>query len=255
MIRLTGLRKSFDGGRNHALDGIDLEVPDGGFVAVVGESGSGKSTLVKTINRLVTPDAGTVEIDGRAVNSEPAPSLRRRIGYVFQAVGLFPHLSVAENIAITPRLLGWDRARIARRVDEMLDLVRLPRDYAARRPDALSGGQRQRVGIARALASEPRIVLLDEAFGALDPITRDSVGRDYRALHDKLGLTTVMITHDMLEAVLLADRIAVVRAGRLLADGSPAELARDDADPYVRELMDAPRRQAERVAERLGTAG
>jgi osmoprotectant transport system ATP-binding protein len=140
------------------------------------------------------------------------------------------------------------------RVETLLDLVRLPRAYGERRPDALSGGQRQRVGIARALAAEPQIVLLDEAFGALDPITRDALGQDYRHLHDQLGLTTVMITHDMLEAVLLADEIAVMRAGRLIAEGSPGALAREDVNPYVRELMDAPRRQAARVAARLGVS-
>ncbi|MGC1302429.1 MAG: ABC transporter ATP-binding protein [Caulobacteraceae bacterium] len=255
MITLLGVCKSFDGGRTQAVDHVDLEVPKGGFLAIVGESGSGKSTLVKIINRLVEPDAGSVEIEGGPVGKEPAHLLRRRIGYVFQAVGLFPHLSVAENIGVTPRLLGWAPARIAGRVEELLDLVRLPRAYGGRRPDALSGGQRQRVGIARALAAEPAIVLLDEAFGALDPITRTSLGDDYRRLHDHLGLTTVMITHDVAEAVLLADRIAVMKTGRLLAVGSPDELSTENVDTYVRELMDTPRRQAERLAARLDGKG
>ena len=153
---------------------------------------------------------------------------------------------------MTPRLLGWPAVRIAERVETLLDLVRLPRDYAGRAPSELSGGQRQRVGIARALAAEPRIVLLDEAFGALDPITREALGHDYRALHERLGLTTVMITHDVLEAVMLADRIAVMQSGRLLAEGAPSDLLAETAPAYVRELMASPRRQAERVAERLG---
>ncbi len=173
--------------------------------------------------------------------------LRRRIGYVFQSGGLFPHISVADNIGITPKLLGTPAAEIAARVDELLDLVRLDRaQYRDRFPHELSGGQRQRVGVARALAAQPRIVLMDEPFGALDPLTRDALGDDYRALHRKLGLTTVMITHDMTEAILLADRIAVMRAGRLLAQGTPAELSAS-ADAYVGELLRTPRRQAERL--------
>ena len=254
MIAWRGVSKAFDGGPR-AVDNVTLEAADGGLLAIVGESGSGKSTLVRMLNRLVEPDAGEVEIDGAPVGRGPPHALRRRIGYVFQAIGLFPHLSVAENIAVTPRLLGWTPARIVQRVETLLDLVRLPRDYGGRRPAALSGGQRQRVGIARALAAEPRIVLLDEAFGALDPLTREALGRDYRALHDQLGLTTVMITHDVLEAVVLADRMAVMQSGRLLAEGAPAELMAEDAPAYVRELMASPRRQAERVAERLGLVG
>jgi osmoprotectant transport system ATP-binding protein len=173
--------------------------------------------------------------------------LRRRIGYVFQSGGLFPHMSVADNIAITPRLTGRPAAEISARVDELLDLVRLERaEFRDRFPHELSGGQRQRVGVARALAARPRILLMDEPFGALDPLTRDALGDDYRALHRKLGLTTVMITHDVTEAILLADRIAVMHAGRLLAEGTPSELS-DSRDPYVGELLRKPRRQAERL--------
>ena len=167
---------------------------------------------------------------------------------MFQGVGLFPHMTVAENIAITPRLLGWDEARIAARVDELLDLVRLERaEHRDRLPAQLSGGERQRVGVARAIAAQPKIVLMDEPFGALDPLTRDALGEDYRRLHDELGLTTVMITHDTLEAVLLADRIAVIRDGRIVADGTPRELMTAPQDDYVRELMATPRRQADRL--------
>jgi len=196
---------------------------------------------------LVEPDNGAILIDGRPVGDSPPHDLRRHIGYVFQSIGLFPHLSVAENIGITPELLGWSRKKIAARVAELLAMVELPADYASRMPDALSGGQRQRVGIARALAARPRILLMDEPFGALDPITRDSLGNECRRLHDALGLTTVMVTHDILEAVLLADRIVVLRDGRIVADGTPRALLTDPPDENVRALMDMPLRQASRV--------
>jgi len=177
-------------------------------------------------------------------------ALRRRIGYVFQEVGLFPHMTVAENIAITPRLLAWDQARMAERVDELLELVRLASIYRNRMPHQLSGGERQRVGIARALAARPEIMLMDEPLAALDPLTRDALGQDYRRMHDALGLTTVMITHDVLEALGLADRIAVLRAGSVVCDGAPsAVMACEHA--YVRELMQTPRKIAERVAALL----
>src|SRR5207302_8619657 len=160
--------------------------------------------------------------------------LRRKIGYVFQEIGLFPHLSVAENIAVTPKLLGWDRKRIDARVANLLGLVDLPLEVAARAPAELSGGQRQRVGVARALAAEPKLMLMDEPFGALDPLTRDALGTDYRSLHDRLSLTTVMVTHDMAEAVLLADRIVVLREGRIVADGRPADLLASTTDAGAR---------------------
>jgi len=239
-------------GAQAALDGVDLAVAEGEFVALVGGSGSGKTTLLKTINGLIRPDAGGVTVAGQDVGATPAHLVRRRIGYVFQEVGLFPHLTVAENIGVTPRLLGWDKVRIAGRVAELLDLVALPREVGSRTPAALSGGQRQRVGVARALAAEPRLMLMDEPFGALDPVTRDALGADYRALHERLGLTTVMVTHDMAEAVLLADRIVVLKSGRILADGTPAALLARSQDADVRALLEAPKRQAERLRERLG---
>ena len=233
---------------------MSLEIPAGQFVALVGASGSGKTTLLKTINRLIVPDAGEVRVAGADTGGVPAHQLRRRIGYVFQEIGLFPHLSIAENIAITPKLLGWERTRMTGRVDDLLDLVALPREVATRAPSELSGGQRQRVGVARALAAEPKIMLMDEPFGALDPLTRDALGTDYRALHEKLGLTTVMVTHDMTEAVLLADRIVVLEAGSIVADGRPGELLASTDNPEVRALLEAPRRQAERLRQRLEAA-
>lgn len=249
-IELSGVSKRY--GVQMALDGVDLRIGAGEFVALVGGSGSGKTTLLKTINRLVRPDAGTVTVGGRDVSGIQPHLLRRGIGYVFQEVGLFPHLTVAENIGVTPRLLGWSRARVAERVTTLLALADLPAEVAGRAPAALSGGQRQRVGVARALAAEPAVMLMDEPFGALDPITRDALGSDYRGLHDRLGLTTVMVTHDMAEAVLLADRVVVLKAGRVLADGAPAELLAHSEDADVRALLDAPRRQAERLRARLG---
>jgi osmoprotectant transport system ATP-binding protein len=247
LIVFAHVGKSFDGGRVRAVDDVSLNVAAGEFLAIVGGSGSGKTTLLRLANRLIDADSGTVTVEGQDVRAADPVALRRRIGYVFQSGGLFPHLSVAGNIGITPKLSGTHAPKISARVDELLDLVRLDRiEYRERFPHELSGGQRQRVGVARALAAAPKIVLMDEPFGALDPLTRDALGDDFSALHTKLGLTTVMITHDMGEAILLADRIAVMRAGRLVAQGTPLELSRN-ADPYVAELLSTPRRQAERL--------
>jgi osmoprotectant transport system ATP-binding protein len=230
------------------LNGVSLEIRAREFLAIVGPSGSGKTTLLRLINRLIDPSAGSVRVNGEDVQTVDAVALRRRIGYVFQGIGLFPHMTVAENIAITPRLLGWDEARMAARVDELIRLVRLDAtQHRERFPTELSGGEGQRVGLARALAAEPVIMLMDEPFGALDPLTRDALGEDYRRLHGELGLTTVMVTHDMIEAILLADRIVVVRNGRIVADGTPDALLNGAQNDYVRELMAAPRRQAERL--------
>ncbi|HML12886.1 MAG TPA: ATP-binding cassette domain-containing protein [Xanthobacteraceae bacterium] len=247
-IAFDNVSKTYEDGRVRALDGVSLDVAEREFVAVVGPSGSGKTTLLQLVNRLAEPTSGTVAVEGADVRAADPIALRRRIGYVFQGIGLFPHMTVAENIAVTPRLLGWDARRRAARVEELIDLVRLSREQAARYPHQLSGGERQRVGVARALAAKPRIVVMDEPFGALDPINRDAIGRDYRHLHDELGLSTVMITHDMLEAVLLADRIAVMQAGRVIAQGTPHELMTGAHGGYVDELMTTPRRQAERLS-------
>jgi len=244
-ITLEGVTKHFGDGAP-ALDGVSLSVRPREFLAVVGASGSGKTTLLRLINRLSEPSAGTLRVGGADVTTLDPIALRRRIGYVFQEVGLFPHMTVAENIAITPRLLGWEKARMAARVDELLGLMRLDGSYRARFPHQLSGGERQRVGVARALAAGPEMVLMDEPFAALDPLTRDALGQDYRALHDALGLTTLMITHDMIEALGLADRIAVLRAGAVIAQGAPAALI-DHEHAYVRELMQTPRKLAARV--------
>ena len=255
LIAYTHVAKTFDGGRVLAVDDVSLEVAEGEFVAIVGGSGSGKTTLLRLANRLIEVDRGSITVEGEDISRADPIGLRRRIGYVFQSGGLFPHMTVSGNIGVTPKLLGWEAPEISARVDELLDLVRLDRaQYRDRLPHELSGGQRQRVGVARALAAKPRIVLMDEPFGALDPLTRDALGDDYRALHRKLALTTVMITHDMTEAILLADRVAVMRGGKLLAQGTPAELSHSD-DAYVGELLRTPRRQAERLGALLPRGG
>jgi len=255
LIEIDRIAKSFDGGRSFAVREASLTVPAGTFVALVGASGSGKTTTLKVINRLIEPDRGEVRIEGMPVAKIEAPVLRRRIGYVFQGIGLFPHLRISENIGITPKLLGWPPPEIAERTREVLALVGLPETYLARFPDALSGGERQRVAVARAIAARPRIVLMDEPFGQLDPVIRDAIGSAYRALHEQLGLTTVMVTHDVQEAVLLADQIVVMAGGRVAARGTPHALMASRNDPDVSALMDMPRRQAERVRAVLSDAG
>ncbi len=247
MIELQGVSKRYSGVL--AVGPIDLVVAEGQFVALLGGSGSGKTTTLKMINRLVAPDSGIVRVRGADVADQPAHTLRRSIGYVFQEVGLFPHMSVAENLAVGPRLAGWDAARIAPRTEELLRLVKLPPEVARRLPAQLSGGQRQRVGLARALAAGPTIMLMDEPFGALDPITREALGTDYRALHESLRLTTVMVTHDVTEALLLADRVVVLEAGKIIADGPPSDLLDPAYEGPAHELMEAPRRAAARLAE------
>ena len=254
VISVEHAAKSYGDGRP-ALDHVSLAVREREFVAIVGPSGSGKTTLLRLVNRLTEPSGGVVRVHGEDVRAVDAIALRRRIGYAFQGIGLFPHMTVAENIGVTPKLLGWDAARIGRRVKELIELVRLdPALHGERFPHQLSGGERQRVGVARAIAAGPRIVLMDEPFGALDPLTRDALGQDCRRLHDDLGLTTVMITHDVLEALLLADRIVVMNEGRIVADGTPQRLMAQDGDPYTRQLMQTPRRQAERLQALLGAS-
>ncbi|HEY0236367.1 MAG TPA: ATP-binding cassette domain-containing protein [Afipia sp.] len=254
-IAFDRVTKTFDGGATRAVDDVSLDIAQGEFLAIVGGSGSGKTTLLRLVNRLIEPDSGTVRVHGEDVGHGDPIALRRSIGYVFQSGGLFPHMSVAQNIGITPRLLGEDEAAISTRVDELIDLVRLDRaQHRDRFPHELSGGQRQRVGVARALAANPKIILMDEPFGALDPLTRAALADDYHALHRNLHLTTVMITHDMAEALLFADRVGVMRQGRLLACGTAGDLTRVD-DDYVRQLIGTPRRQAEQLQSLLSKDG
>ena len=228
-----------------AVDAVSLDVDPGSFVALVGASGSGKSTLLKTVNRLVSPSEGRVLIDGVDVSDGPAWQVRRRIGYVFQNVGLFPHLSVAENVALPLRLDGRDDPA---RVETLLDTVELPRSLAGRMPAELSGGQRQRVGVARALATDPKLLLMDEPFGALDPVTRESLGQAIGRLQRERGLTVLMVTHDMAEALLGASRVLVMERGRIAADTTPAALVAGDGGKIAQALVAVPRAQAERIA-------
>ena len=243
-MSFESVTKRYPGGAV-AVDDVSLELARGSFVALVGSSGSGKSTLLKTINRLIVPSAGLVRIDGADVAEGPAHALRRRIGYVFQNIGLFPHITVGENVAIGLRLAGTRDT--AARVAALLDLVDLPQAFATRMPEALSGGQRQRVGVARALATAPGLLLLDEPFGALDPVTRDQLGTAVRALHDRLGLTTIMVTHDMAEALILADRVLVMDAGRIVADATPQALLAGQGGAVAGALVAVPRAQARRL--------
>ena len=223
-----------------ALDEVTLEMGRGTITAIVGTSGSGKSTLLRTINRLIRPTAGRVLVDGRDVGDIPGEELRRGIGYVIQGYGLFPHWSVARNIGTVPSLLGWPKQRIRARVDELLEMFGLdPGLYRAKRPHELSGGEQQRVGVARALAAEPAILLMDEPFGSLDPIIRGKAQEDLLAIQRRLGLTIVLVTHDFDEAILLGDRIAVMSFGRVLQYATPAELLAHPAEGFVEQLVGA----------------
>jgi osmoprotectant transport system ATP-binding protein len=248
MISLRAVSKRYPNGVT-AVEDLSLEVERGEIVVLVGASGCGKTTTLKMINRLVEPTRGEIRVAGRDVAGRDPNELRRSIGYVFQGIGLFPHHSVAENIAAVPELLGWDARRIAARVEELLELVGLPPgEYRERRPHELSGGQQQRVGVARALAAESQLLLMDEPFGALDPITRDGLQQELIAMRARLDLTIALVTHDVSEALLLADRVAVLEQGRLLQVGTPGELFASPADPRVAQLLATPRRQAERLS-------
>ena len=236
-IEFRQVSKRFDNG-GLAVDNLSFVVEAGTTMALVGPSGCGKTTSLKMINRLIEPTGGEILVGGRSIVSMGLFELRRSLGYVIQYVGLFPHMTVAENIGVVPHLLGWPKARIQARIDELLDLVGLaPREFRDRRPRALSGGQQQRVGVARALASDPPVLLMDEPFGALDPITRDRLQDELIRIQRKLRKTIVVVTHDMDEAVRLADRIAVLRAGKLVQIGSPAEVLAAPADAFVADLL------------------
>lgn len=236
MIEIENISKRY--GEETVVDGVSLNVERGTLTVVVGTSGSGKTTLLRMINRLVEPTSGTIRIDGKDNRSEPAFQLRRRIGYAIQGHGLFPHRTVAENIATVPLLLGWEKPRIDARVTELLQLFQLdPALFAPRYPHELSGGQQQRVGVARALAAEPGVLLMDEPFGALDPVIRAKAQDDLLAIQKRFGTTIVLVTHDMEEAIHLGDRIAVMDAGRLLQYGRPAEILARPASAFVETLI------------------
>jgi osmoprotectant transport system ATP-binding protein len=248
MIEVRRLTKRF--GRAPAVSELSFSVAAGELLVLVGGSGSGKTTTLKMINRLVEPTSGTVRIADRDVSELAGHVLRRQVGYVFQRIGLFPHMTVWQNVALPLTLFGWNAERIRARVGEVLELVELDPPLRHRWPAELSGGQQQRVGVARGLVAEPKVMLLDEPFGALDPLTRDRLQQAFQSIRGRLGLTAVFVTHDMAEALLLGDRVAVMRAGRLVQVGTPRELLAAPADDYVERLLETPRRQA-RALERL----
>jgi osmoprotectant transport system ATP-binding protein len=236
MIEIRNLSKNFDG--KAAVEDVSFIVEPRSFCALVGTSGSGKSTTLRMINRLIEPSAGQVLIDGEDVAGIPGDELRRRIGYAIQGIGLFPHRTVFENIATVPKLLGWSKGDIEQRVAELLELFHLDFDlFAHQMPRQLSGGQQQRVGVARALAAKPNLLLMDEPFGALDPITRDYLQGELLQIQKQLGVTIIMVTHDMEEAIRMADMIAVMDQGRLQQYASPQDLLRHPNEGYVKELV------------------
>jgi osmoprotectant transport system ATP-binding protein len=242
MIRLEAVGKTFPGAATPAVGSLTLDVAEGEIVMLVGPSGCGKTTTLRMINRLAEPTSGRILIDGRDIAGVDPVELRRGIGYVIQRVGLFPHLSVAGNIGTVPDLLGWDEARVADRVAELADLVEIDRDMLDRYPHELSGGQRQRVGVARALAADPPVLLMDEPFGAVDPIVRGRLQEQLRSLQARLHKTIVFVTHDIDEAILLGDRVAVLDVGGVLAQYDPPEaLLRDPANQFVADFLGAER--------------
>lgn len=246
MIEINSVSKSWDDGKSFVVKNVSLTVPRGQVLALLGGSGSGKSTTVKMINRLIEPTSGTIQVDGVNVMDTNPIELRRRIGYVFQGIGLFPHHTISGNVALIPRMLAWDEERIKKRTTELLELVGLPeKEFGNRLPSQLSGGQRQRVGFARALAAGPKVMLLDEPFGALDPVTRDNLQLEFQSIQRSFGLTAVIVTHDMAEALLLADRIAVMFNGEVLREGSPRDLLANPGNDYVAKLLETPRRHSE----------
>lgn len=223
-----------------AVDVVRLGVPEHCFTVFLGPSGCGKTTLLKMTNRLIEPSSGTILLDGGDVRQAEVTSIRRRMGYVIQQVGLFPHMTVAQNVAVVPDLLKWDKVHVRERVDELLELVHLPPgEFRGRYPAQLSGGQQQRVGLARALAGDPELLLMDEPFGAIDAITRTSLQDELMDLHQRLGKTILFVTHDVDEALRLADRIVVLRAGKVVQYGEPCELLNHPADEFVRALLGA----------------
>jgi osmoprotectant transport system ATP-binding protein len=238
MIQIEQLSKQY--GDTTVVDHVSMVIEPRTITTIVGTSGSGKSTLLRMINRLVEPSSGRVLIDGSDTTAEPAHLLRRRIGYAIQGLGLFPHRTIAENIGTVPRLLGWAQDRIDERVDELLQLFQLePAAYAAKYPHELSGGQQQRVGVARALAAKPNVLLMDEPFGALDPIIRAKAQDDLLGVQRKLGTTVILVTHDIDEAFRLGHRVAVMSQGRLLQHDRPEQLITQPADPFVSQLIGA----------------
>ena len=242
MISITGLSKRFTDAAGPAVDALSLEIGAGEICVLIGPSGCGKTTTMRMINRMIEPDSGSIVVGGRDVTRVDPIELRRSIGYVIQQVGLFPHMTIAENIATVPQLLGWDRARIAKRVDDLLTRVHMdPARDRSRYPRELSGGQKQRIGVARALAADPPVMLMDEPFGALDPITRASLQDEFLRILRELDKTIVFVTHDIDEAIRMGTRIAIMRAGRLVQYDTPEAILARPADPFVEAFVGSDR--------------
>ena len=236
MIEIAGVNKSFHGWP--AVADLDLTVAEGELAVLVGTSGSGKSTTLKMLNRLIEPDSGSIRVAGRDIRSQPPEILRRHIGYAIQSVGLFPHWTVAQNVAAVPQLLKWPQARIRARVEELLEALRLPaREFGPRYPHQLSGGQQQRVGVARALAADPDVLLMDEPFGALDPVTRANLQQELARIQRLFGKTVILVTHDIDEALLLGQRIVVMDQGRIVQQGGARDILLHPASDFVREFF------------------
>ncbi|MEQ8557129.1 MAG: ABC transporter ATP-binding protein [Henriciella sp.] len=251
LLRAERLTKSF--GETLAVDRVSFSLSAHETIALIGHSGCGKTTTLKMLNRLIEPDEGEVVLGGVSAFDMPGHEWRRRIGFVIQHAGLFPHMTVGENVLVTPALLGWDKARQAEKLNNLLDMVGLPAsDYAGRYPSELSGGQRQRIGLARALAGEPEIVLMDEPFAALDPLTKDGLIEDIKRLKSELGFASVLVTHEFSEALRLADRIAVMDAGQIVQIGPAEDLIQSPAGPIVEELLKAPKAMADRIRGAFG---
>ena len=241
MIRLDELTKTYRGQSHPAVDRVTMDMPQGEIIVLVGPSGCGKTTTMELINRLIEPTSGRIYLDGEDVTRADPDSLRRRIGYVIQQIGLFPHFTVAENIATVPKLLGWDKKRVGERVDELLDMVGMaPSEYRGRYPKQLSGGQRQRIGVARAMAADPPVMLMDEPFGAIDPITRERLQNEFLRLQLQVQKTIVFVTHDIDEAIKLGDRIAILGERSQIAQyDTPAAILSNPASPYVADFIGA----------------
>jgi osmoprotectant transport system ATP-binding protein len=238
MITLDRLTKSFGGSAQSAVDGLSLTINTGEICVLIGPSGCGKTTTMRMINRMVEPDSGRIEVGGRDVTKIDAVELRRSIGYVIQQVGLFPHMTIGENVATVPKMLGWDSARIAKRVDELLALVHMdPSIYRDRFPRELSGGQKQRIGVARALAADPPVMLMDEPFGAIDPITRARLQDEFLRILRELGKTIVFVTHDIDEAIRMGSRIAILRSGKVVQYDTPERILAHPADAFVEAFV------------------
>ncbi len=252
MIVIRNLYKSFNDGATYVVEDVSLEVAEGETVVLLGSSGSGKTTTMKMINRLIDPSSGTIEVDGRNVMEQDPVELRRSIGYVFQGIGLFPHMTIEDNVAIVLRLLGRSSSERRQRAHELLELVQLdPAEYAQRMPGELSGGQQQRIGVARALAADPAYMLMDEPFGALDALTRDTLQQEVLKLKERLRKTIVFVTHDIFEALALADRVAIMHEGRLEQVGTQEEILGNPATPFVRELFEKPAKQLAAFREHM----